>query len=101
MTRYEMANQVHDTLGVPVTYVVANPSSYAYPDAGRPASLGGVPGDNTNMNHWILWFNDYLGGVEGLNRFRAVSGLVAGTYAEACFMAPQPAYKRLYARMLL
>jgi hypothetical protein len=33
------------------------------PDAGRPASLGAVPGDNTNMNHWILWFNDYLKGV--------------------------------------
>ncbi|MCX7918763.1 MAG: hypothetical protein N3A72_03950 [bacterium] len=30
------------------------------PDTGRPASLGSVPGDNTNMNHWILWFNDYL-----------------------------------------
>src|SRR4051812_8733996 len=26
-TRYEMANQVHDTLGVPVSYVVANTSS--------------------------------------------------------------------------
>ena len=36
VTRYEMANRVHDTLGVPVTYVVANPSSYAYPDANRP-----------------------------------------------------------------
>ncbi len=33
------------------------------PNAGRPASLGGTPGDNTNMNHWILWFNDYLQGV--------------------------------------
>lgn len=33
------------------------------PDAGRPASLGAVPGDLTNMNHWILWFNDYLDGV--------------------------------------
>ena len=32
----EMANRVHDTLGVPVTYVVANPSSYAWPDATRP-----------------------------------------------------------------
>ncbi len=30
------------------------------PDPGRPASLGSVPGDSTNMNHWILWFNDYL-----------------------------------------
>jgi hypothetical protein len=35
-TRYEMANQVHDTLGVPVTYVVANTSSYTYLDANRP-----------------------------------------------------------------
>jgi alpha/beta hydrolase family protein len=35
--RYEMANQVHDTLGVPITYVVANPSSYAYLDPTRPA----------------------------------------------------------------
>jgi hypothetical protein len=44
------------------------------PDAGRPASLGGTPGDNTNMNHWICWFNDYLQGVrlhgcaDGYNR---------------------------------
>jgi hypothetical protein len=30
-----MANRVHDTLGVPVSYVVANPSSYAWPDAMR------------------------------------------------------------------
>jgi pimeloyl-ACP methyl ester carboxylesterase len=34
-TRYAMANKVHDSLGVPVTYVVANPSSYAWPDATR------------------------------------------------------------------
>ena len=39
-TRYAMANKVHDTLGVPVTYVVANPSSYAWPDATRPTSEG-------------------------------------------------------------
>lgn len=36
VTRYQMANKVHDTLGVPVTYVVSNPSSYAYLDAARP-----------------------------------------------------------------
>ncbi|HEC75643.1 MAG TPA: hypothetical protein ENI33_00080, partial [Thermoplasmatales archaeon] len=30
------------------------------PDDGRPDSLAPVPGDKTNMNHWILWFNDYL-----------------------------------------
>jgi pimeloyl-ACP methyl ester carboxylesterase len=36
VNRYEMTNQVHEGLGVPVTYVVSNPSSYAYPDDVRP-----------------------------------------------------------------
>ncbi len=36
VTRYEMANQVYDKLGVAITYVVSNPSSYAYPDSVRP-----------------------------------------------------------------
>ena len=36
VARYQMANKVHDTLGVPVSYVVANPSSYAWPDSTRP-----------------------------------------------------------------
>ena len=36
LNRYEMANQVHDKLGVPISYVVANPSSYAWPDSTRP-----------------------------------------------------------------
>lgn len=39
-TRYEMANRVHDTLGVPVTYVVANPSSYSWPVSDRPLPTG-------------------------------------------------------------
>src|SRR5438445_52472 len=34
--RYAMANQVHDKVGVPVTYIVSNPSSYAYLDRMRP-----------------------------------------------------------------
>ena len=41
VTRYEMSNKVHDSLGVPVTYVVSNPSSYAYPDATRPVADAG------------------------------------------------------------
>ena len=41
VTRYEMANRVHDTLGVQVRYVVANPSSYAYPDSTRPVTVKG------------------------------------------------------------
>jgi pimeloyl-ACP methyl ester carboxylesterase len=36
VNRYEMTNQVHDKLGVPIAYVVSNPSSYAYPDSERP-----------------------------------------------------------------
>jgi hypothetical protein len=36
VSRYEMANQVHDGLAVKPTYVVANPSSYAYLDNLRP-----------------------------------------------------------------
>jgi pimeloyl-ACP methyl ester carboxylesterase len=40
-TRYEMANKVHGTLGnVEVSYVVANPSSYAWPAAVRPLPTG-------------------------------------------------------------
>jgi pimeloyl-ACP methyl ester carboxylesterase len=40
VTRYEMANKVHGTLGVAITYVVANPSSYAWPAAVRPLPTG-------------------------------------------------------------
>ena len=38
--RYAMANTAHDTLGVAVTYVVSNPSSYAYLDNTRPNADG-------------------------------------------------------------
>jgi pimeloyl-ACP methyl ester carboxylesterase len=36
--RYEMLNQVHDKLGIQISYVVANPSSYAYVDGLRPTA---------------------------------------------------------------
>src|SRR5689334_4061977 len=62
-TRYEMANKVHGTLGnVQVSYVVANPSSYAWPAALRPLPTGnadpadadkealGANGDKVNSN---------------------------------------------------
>jgi len=39
--RYEMSNKLHGTLGnVEVSYVVANPSSYAWPAAVRPLPTG-------------------------------------------------------------
>jgi pimeloyl-ACP methyl ester carboxylesterase len=40
VTRYEMSNKVHGTLGTAVTYVVANPSTYAWPAAVRPLPTG-------------------------------------------------------------
>jgi pimeloyl-ACP methyl ester carboxylesterase len=40
VTRYEMASKVHDALGVQISYVVANPSSYAWPTALRPLPEG-------------------------------------------------------------
>jgi hypothetical protein len=36
VSRYEMLNRVDDQLGVPISYIVANPSSYAYVDNLRP-----------------------------------------------------------------
>jgi len=51
VARYAMVNKVHETLGVPVTYVVANPSSYAWPDATRPLASG----DGTPENAKAAW----------------------------------------------
>lgn len=34
--RYAMSNKLHDALGITMSYVVANPSSYPWPDAARP-----------------------------------------------------------------
>ena len=39
-TRYQMANKLHGLAGVSMTYVVANPSTYAWPVALRPLPIG-------------------------------------------------------------
>src|SRR5205823_13993709 len=49
VARYQMANRVHDTLGVPVTYVVANPSSYAWPDSTPPLPVHDGPPENAKL----------------------------------------------------
>lgn len=46
-----------------VDYKVSVPN-----DPGRPASLGEPAGDRTDMHHWILWFNDYLGSLKTFRR---------------------------------
>jgi pimeloyl-ACP methyl ester carboxylesterase len=40
VTRYEMTSKAFNTPGVSVSYVVANPSSYAWPVAERPLPVG-------------------------------------------------------------
>jgi len=36
--RYAMSNQIHDSAGIPISYVVSNSSSYAYVDDLRPTT---------------------------------------------------------------
>jgi pimeloyl-ACP methyl ester carboxylesterase len=58
VTRYEMANLVNDKLGVPVAYVVANPSSYAYLDPERPTGTNNelrAFGDARNCTTYDSW----------------------------------------------
>jgi hypothetical protein len=58
VTRYEMANKLHDSLGVRILYVVANPSSYAYLDPLRPTADGknvGRFGDGRNCTTYNMW----------------------------------------------
>ena len=65
--RYGMANTVHESLGVPVTYVVSNPSSYAYPDTARPAAnetsfaAFGDARNCTTYNRWPYGFQNRTG----------------------------------------
>jgi pimeloyl-ACP methyl ester carboxylesterase len=54
VSRYEMANRVQDNLGVRVGYVIANPSSYAWPDATRVLPVG----DATRANAARGWQED-------------------------------------------
>jgi pimeloyl-ACP methyl ester carboxylesterase len=57
VTRYEMANRVHETLGLQLRYVVANPSSYAYPDSLRPVTVKGKIDFRTFADRACAGFN--------------------------------------------
>lgn len=68
VNRYEMANRIHEKLEVPVSYIVANPSSYAYPDHFRPGGEAAATfrpfGDARNCttyNHWPYGFEGRTG----------------------------------------
>jgi pimeloyl-ACP methyl ester carboxylesterase len=53
--RYAMSNKLHDTLGIELTYVVANPSSYPWPDTARP-----LPVDDAHPSVAALAWGDEL-----------------------------------------
>jgi hypothetical protein len=46
VARYQMSNRVHDSLGTAMSYVVANPSSYAWPSATRPLAVDDAAPEN-------------------------------------------------------
>lgn len=57
-TRYGMANQIHNSAGIPITYVVSNPSSYSYLDPERPAGANNelrAFGDARNCTTYDNW----------------------------------------------
>jgi hypothetical protein len=58
VNRYEMSNRVHESLGVPVRYVVSNPSSYAWIDATRPLD---VEPTCANYDRWPYGFENRSG----------------------------------------
>jgi len=46
------------------------------PNGGRPASLGEITGDYTDMQHWIFWFNDYLDGIKIHNCINGINRII-------------------------
>lgn len=91
-TRYEMVNKVHDTPGVQLSYVVANPSSYAWPAAVRPTRTGN--GDSTiaineavGPNGEKVNSNFTFGPFEGTGRAASYNKWPAGLEARAGYAA--------------
>jgi hypothetical protein len=72
--RYAMANTVQDTLGVVVSYVVSNPSSYAYLDNTRPNADGSEfraftdSRNCTTFNQWPYGLERRAGGYTARER---------------------------------
>jgi hypothetical protein len=58
VNRYEMANRVHENLGVAVRYVVSNPSSYAWFDSTRPLP---APAACPQYDRWPYGFQRRFG----------------------------------------
>ena len=106
-TRYEMANRVHNTPGIAMTYVVANPSSYAWPVAARPTPTGdanpatadkealGANGEKVNSNFTYGPFDPVAGKAPNFNKWPAGLDNLAGYVAN---MSPDQLKKQLVER---
>lgn len=97
-TRYEMANKVDGTPGVSLSYVVANPSSYAWPAEVRPLPTGnadpvgadkealGENGEKVNGTFQFGPFDAAAGKAPNFNRWPSgldsLVGYTAGMSAE-------------------
>ncbi|RME70511.1 MAG: hypothetical protein D6784_16665 [Chloroflexi bacterium] len=70
------------------------------PDPGRPDSLQPLPGDFTDMDAWIFWFNDYLGGLKQYQNPGGLARWMAPLERKVTARAPQMAryFNRLKAR---
>ena len=95
-TRYSMASKVHNTPGVTISYVVANPSTYAWPVVERPLPTGngdpkdadkealGATGEKVNLNFTFGAFDSTR--APNFNRWPSgldsLSGYTAGMTAE-------------------
>lgn len=113
VNRYQFSNQVHDKLaaerGIQISYVIANPSSYTYPEALRPTktawpsqiaadALGYMPvrpqtaespfvvfkdkNSCTAYNHWPYGFENKTGYAKGIpdSKLRHQLGTRSATY---------------------
>ena len=104
VARYEMANRVHDTLGVPVSYVVSNPSSYAWPDATRPlpvddaAPASAVLGWKEDTPHTKFSYGPFDGTAACPNYDRWPAGLTQRTAGYTKGMSDEQLTKQLVSR---
>ena len=103
VTRYEMSNRIHETLGVPVTYVVANPSSYAWPASTRPVSIddaeaaGAKDGWKSETAHTNFSYGPY--GADGCQNYnRWPLGLESRTSGYTAKMSDEQLKKQLVSR---
>jgi pimeloyl-ACP methyl ester carboxylesterase len=104
VARYEMANRVHETLGVPVSYVVSNPSSYAWPDSTRPlpvddaAPANAVLGWKEEKPHTTFSYGTFEGAAACQNYDRWPAGLTQRTAGYTKGMTDDQLKKQLVSR---